>query len=551
MISSKTFAIGSLVIAAGLSYLYNSSFSHDVVQVEKSSTISSVAAGVQVYYVDSVATGANDGSNWANAFIELQDALLIADACDTIKVAEGTYFPTGTPPVPMPDRTVSFVIPESVVVLGGYGRGADSLIRNWVCNKVILSGDIDHNGDTLNNSYHVVQTINVDSTTIVDGFCITGGNANGNGIDNSGGGGWFNNGSGAGNLSNPTIINCVLYANAGVIGGAMFNKGFDLGRSKPIMINCLLTGNNANYGGAMSNRTFNDILDLNRGTSSPILINCVLSGNYARFSGGAMYNVGANPILTNCILWNNDANSGLGSGPVFENYEAIPKVGYSILQGISMNDVSVTGGVGMTMDNGFNKFVDPFFINAPSAGLSTAGNFHLLIASPAIDMGDNSVNNYPADLDGKVRIFNSTIDIGAYEFYINCDLYSGLTRIYVDSSAMGTNNGLTWDSAFTDLQDALAVVRSCGVDTILVAKGTYYPSDTLIIPNLCNDMVDIFEPNRSISFNIPESTVLLGGYPSGGQGLRNWVCNKTILSGDIDHNGDTLNNSYHVVQTIN
>jgi hypothetical protein len=104
-------------------------------------------------------------------------------------------------------------------------------------------------------------------------------------------------------------------------------------------------------------------------------------------------------------------------------------------------------------------------------------------------------------------------------FNINCDLYLGLTRIYVDSSAMGANNGLTWDSAFTDFQDALAVVRYCGVDTILVAKGTYFPSDTLAIFNPCNGMSEILGPNRSVSFNIPDSVIVLAGFPSGGGSL--------------------------------
>jgi hypothetical protein len=80
-----------------------------------------------------------------------------------------------------------------------------------------------------------------------------------------------------------------------------------------------------------------------------------------------------------------------------------------------MNDVSVTEGFPLTVDNGNNKFVNPLFINAPPAGLSTAGNFHVLAGSPAIDMGDNSANTYPTDLDGKLRIFNAIIDIGAYE----------------------------------------------------------------------------------------------------------------------------------------
>ncbi|HRF40705.1 MAG TPA: hypothetical protein PK198_18065, partial [Saprospiraceae bacterium] len=38
--------------------------------------------------------GRNDGSNWANAFQRLEDAIAVADPGDSIWVARGTYYPT-------------------------------------------------------------------------------------------------------------------------------------------------------------------------------------------------------------------------------------------------------------------------------------------------------------------------------------------------------------------------------------------------------------------------------------------------------------------------
>ena len=72
------------------------------------------------------------------------------------------------------------------------------------------------------------------------------------------------------------------------------------------------------------------------------------------------------------------------------------------------------------------------FLNAPAAGLSTAGDFHVLAGSPAIDMGNDLANNYPTDLDGLPRKIN-TIDIGAYEYNIppiDCNLYT-LSLIHI------------------------------------------------------------------------------------------------------------------------
>jgi hypothetical protein len=99
----------------------------------------------------------------------------------------------------------------------------------------------------------------------------------------------------------------------------------------------------------------------------------------------------------------------------------------------------------------------------------------------------------------------------------------GFATIYVDSSATGANNGTSWTNAFTKLQDALSIANVCHFDTILVARGTYYPDEGIGKSN--ND--------RTISFNIPDSTMVLGGFPSGGGTFneRNLQCNKTILSG--------------------
>lgn len=47
-------------------------------------------------------------------------------------------------------------------------------------------------------------------------------------------------------------------------------------------------------------------------------------------------------------------------------------------------------------------------------------------------------------------------------------------KFYVNQAAPSGGNGLTWASAFQDLQSAIELAQAS--DSILVAKGTYFPS---------------------------------------------------------------------------
>lgn len=132
-----------------------------------------------VYYVDDDATGANDGSSWADAYWFLQDALAAAQGGDEIRVAQGTYKPDqrvmiltrGTQVISSGDRTETFQLINGVSLKGGYaGFGEpDPDARDIEAYGTILSGDL--NGDDMpvanpsdlldeptraENSFHVV-----------------------------------------------------------------------------------------------------------------------------------------------------------------------------------------------------------------------------------------------------------------------------------------------------------------------------------------------------------------------------------------------------------
>lgn len=112
---------------------------------------------------------------------------------------------------------------------------------------------------------------------------------------------------------------------------------------------------------------------------------------------------------------------------------------------------------------------------------------------------------------------------------------SEVITYYVNTSspALTPTGLLTWTNAFTNLQDALAVVTPN--NEIWVAQGVYYPD-----ANLAN------------SFELTNGVAIYGGFGGMTETLRNqrdWTTNITVLSGDIDQNDTTTDDK--IVTTTN
>ncbi len=271
----------------------------------------------QIIYVDVGATGNNDGLSWANAYNYLQDALAAASSGEEIWVAEGIYKPDLGKDIEPGDRSATFQLKNGVALYGGIAAGATSLEeQNWETNETILSGDLNGNDVTIDepldlldeptraeNSYHVVTASDTDANAVLDGFIITGGNAEGSSPNRSGGG-MFNEGG------KPKVINCEFYWNSAVgSGGAMCNR-----KSSPTVTNCTFSENSASgYGGGMRNES-----------ASPTVTNCIFSGNVAvEHCGGGMNNVNCrNATVTDCMFTGNSARLGGG----MSNHNSHPTV---------------------------------------------------------------------------------------------------------------------------------------------------------------------------------------------------------------------------------
>lgn len=115
------------------------------------------AAGAsQVIFVDQDALGANDGSSWQDAYVDLGDGLAAAAPGSQVWAAEGLYLP---PPANMVDpRSASFVLASGVELYGGFdGSEASVNARDIAAHPTVLSGDLGTPGDASDNAYHVLR----------------------------------------------------------------------------------------------------------------------------------------------------------------------------------------------------------------------------------------------------------------------------------------------------------------------------------------------------------------------------------------------------------
>lgn len=145
-------------------------------------------------YVDLNASGSNSGRDWANAMTNLNSAIALSKVCpsiDEIWVKEGVYLPNFTD-----TRMTNFELDSGIKLIGGFPtEGNPSMAdRNWVDNPTVLSGNIGLTNESTDNVYHVLSCTSMTDTVFVDGFTISGGQADGM-TESAKGGGVFNLGT--------------------------------------------------------------------------------------------------------------------------------------------------------------------------------------------------------------------------------------------------------------------------------------------------------------------------------------------------------------------
>jgi len=255
---------------------------------------------------------------------------------------QGTYYPTvGV------DRTISFVMKDDVSLYGGFlGIETQRDERSTDASFTILSGNIGLEGDPTDNSYHVVISNGTTNATVLSGFTITAGYANGV-AQHSFGAGMYNdsgsptlhnivfdsnivsppnteNGAGGGvyNINgNPTFTNVIFNNNVVTqisYSGQCLGGGIYSDNSILTMTNVTFLSNQAtttllgSCGGAgMYNK--NSTMNLTNITFSNNLANHMGWPNASLGSaGGGMWNVDSTITLTDALFYNNTAHFGGG-----------------------------------------------------------------------------------------------------------------------------------------------------------------------------------------------------------------------------------------------
>ncbi len=310
----------------------------------------SVTFAQRTIYVNLSAAGANDGSSWKDAFIDLHDALDAARASGDfdaeIWIAKGVYKPDrGTG-----DRTSAYELFGNIALYGGFGGWEECREeRDWVNNETILDGDLlDDDDPTITSTSNcclgsMPGQVGCDNQACyqaianneVAPYCVAplrwGGSCTSyaqiyccdlcrrSHCDNT-----FNVLRATESGSSPTLDGVTVMGAEGLTplgfpygGGGLFSDG-----ANPKVNNCVFSGNSGTYGAAVFTRY-----------GEPTFTNSTFVENGR---GVAVYNTLNDPTVTNCAFVRNrwDGIATEGDKPI---------VGCSFIENVSGPGLRVSG----------------------------------------------------------------------------------------------------------------------------------------------------------------------------------------------------------------
>ena len=441
------------------------------------------------YYVSK--SGDNtSGLSWTSSFNELQTALDNVIIGDEIVVAKGIYTPS------VSTRTDAFYIKARVTILGGFS-GTEIITqetidnRDFESNETILSGDLLGNDDSYiisDNSYSVVifdvSMGAMSNTTVLDGFTISGGNANGSSSKSAWGAGIYMKNGGSRDC-NPLLKNLIIKNNKAKLGAGLYIDGTE-GASAQI---------------------------------SPTLENVIFDSNYAyNGGGGAIYMSAApdspvDPVLKEVIFINNEATGAGGAVFLSGGYISKPGTVTSTFSNVTFygNSCGSNNGTAIYI-HGQDGLANPTFNNvifygneetqiyrSALSGGSTNPSFNncLITGSPSSSwntaLGNDSGGNIDGDPlladpdDGNVDVIEGSpvLNVGDATYGVNIGYYQGvgitepnitLVESITDFGVTEVGNSSTEQTftiSGTDLLNTVTVQPPTGFEVSL-SSGTGY-----------------------------------------------------------------------------
>lgn len=297
------------------------------------------------------------------------------------------------------NSTSSYLVNKKLEFIGGFTGNELSYSEKSLSNKTILDGE---------KTRRLFSFGNKSNGSVVEGFSLvngTAGNENGGAIHSTG---------------SITIRYCEFKNNSASLGGAVYNVTTILG--------CIFDKNTATSNG-------NSIFLTKQG----IINSCTITRGVGNNAISADSNVTLQ--LYNTVIWNNI--SGGDSVQCGSNS--------MVLNCASTSNLSKFSNTNIRLDyDGSIIFTDP-----------DNGDFSIIKDSPLINKGLLNVYNLQSDILGGNRISHGSIDIGAYEFQ--------------DNSQVFTVNGKTGDVIIESkdiegLDDSISKVNE-RIDEILISKG--------------------------------------------------------------------------------
>lgn len=571
-----------------------------------------VAVHAEIRYVKPIASGNATGTSWANASSDLQTILNNARAGDEIWVAAGTYKPSAYPSGCtncLTTRDYAFLVKDSIKVYGSFDGTETSIQQrniNW--NPTFLSGDIGILNDVSDNTHHVVITLVRQNATVLDGFTIIRGNANGTGasylalsqVYRNNGGGIHHTGGGTVQLNNVNLN----FNNATEWGGGLYSDV----NATVVGSQMHFTTNTAHLGGGLC---------AYRGTTT--LTDVTFTNNKALNMGGGIYQESGFLNITNGVFSNNTAIEAGGVSSRINNQ-------LKLYNSLFVNNTAQREGGALYFSSASSVIANSTFVHNKALGNTSSGAGFLCLSGSVRNciLWNNTTPNNPNPNQPEISCFASTrlkmahciIQGATGPFSIggvlleNC---SGENPLFVDIAnpfgadgvARTADDGLRLSSGSPAIQmgtstfaprfDILGTLRhgnpdlgayevknlscqlrtTCYVDSSRSVAGigdswatafktldqaltfawncptiqTIYVARGTYTPTLHFYQADgtyyALTDDRQKTFHLPKKVKIYGGYPSGG-GTRQLLEHPTILSGNIGDQDDALDNCYHV-----